>query len=415
MKTFTTMLAGAVAAALLLPGAAQAEGKRAEVFHWWTSGGEAAAVKELAKVFNSQGGDWVDTAIAGSGSTARPIGINRILGGDPPTAMQLNTGTQMNDLADGGYLRPLDDLAKAQGWQAVLPPAFWTAIQHDGHVWAAPINDHGINWIWYSKPVFQKAGIASEPKTWDEFFVDLDKIKAAGLIPIAVGGQPWQLTQTFNAVLLAAGGRDLYNKVWKDQDQTAVKSADFRKVAETFARMRDYQDPGSPNREWNLATALVLQDKAGFQFMGDWAKGEFVAAGKVAGKDYGCLLGPGQENFMVSGDVFVFPKLKDQAATDAQTLLATVVMSKEGQIAFNGKKGSLPVRLDLNTDQLDACAQKGLAVLKVPENQISTPDILAPQDLVQSVFDIVAQYWTTPSMSADQFADRWVALMKQVK
>lgn len=149
--------------------------------------------------------------------------------------------------------------------------------------------------------------------------------------------------------------------------------------------------------------------------MGDWAKGEFVAAGKVADKDYGCILGPGQQSFMVSGDVFVFPKLKDQAATDAQALLATVVMSKDGQVAFNGKKGSLPVRLDIATDLLDACAQKGVAVLKQPGAENATPDFLAPQDMVQSVFDVVAQYWTTPAMTADQFAEEWVALMKQTK
>ena len=414
MRLPRSLLAGAAVLALHA-GAARAEGKRAEVFHWWTSGGESAAVKELARIFDDRGGTWVDTAIGGSGNVARPIGINRILGGDPPAAMQLNTGTQMNELADGGFLRPLDDLAKAQGWQAALPPVFWTAIQHDGHVWAAPINDHGINWIWYSKPVFAKSGITAEPRSWDELFADLDKVRAAGFIPVAVGGQPWQLSEIFNDVMLGAGGRDLYRRVWKDQDPAAVKSAAFKQVAEIFARLRDYQDPGSPNRDWNLATALVLQDKAGIQFMGDWAKGEFVAAGKVADKDYGCILGPGQQNFMVSGDVFIFPKLKDQATSDAQALLATVVMSKDGQIAFNGRKGSLPVRLDVNTDLLDACAQKGLAVLKVPENQIANPDILAPQDFGQSASDIIAQYWTTPSMTAEAFADRWVDLIRQTK
>jgi hypothetical protein len=41
-----------------------------EVMHWWTSGGEAAAVAEFAKAFDATGNTWVDGAIAGSGDVA---------------------------------------------------------------------------------------------------------------------------------------------------------------------------------------------------------------------------------------------------------------------------------------------------------------------------------------------------------
>ena len=75
-------LAAAFAASVALPfGAAHATDL--EVTHWWTSGGEAAAVAEFAKAFDATGNKWVDGAIAGAGSTARPIMISRITGGDP--------------------------------------------------------------------------------------------------------------------------------------------------------------------------------------------------------------------------------------------------------------------------------------------------------------------------------------------
>jgi glucose/mannose transport system substrate-binding protein len=149
--------------------------------------------------------------------------------------------------------------------------------------------------------------------------------------------------------------------------------------------------------------------------MGDWAKGEFIHANMVADKDFGCILGPGESNFMMGGDIFVFPVLKNAEAVDAQTLLATVIMSKEGQLAFNSKKGSVPVRLDVDTSKLDACAQKGLMALKDPSRQILAPDVLTPQDVVQSVGDLIAQYWTTPTMTADQFADQWNQIVAQAK
>jgi glucose/mannose transport system substrate-binding protein len=408
-------LIGATALITVGVAGAQAEGKKAEVLHWWTSGGESAAVRELANAFNAAGGEWVDTAIAGSGSTARPIGINRIVGGNPPTAMQFNTGTQMNDLAEQGLLRTLDDLAQKQDWKTALTPAFYNAIQYKGHIYGAPINDHGQNWLFYSKTVFQKAGVTDEPKTWDEMFVALDKIKAAGLIPVAVGGQPWQLQLMFNSILLGDGGKELFSKVYKDLDPDAVKSDKFKHVAEVFAKLRKYQDEGSPNRDWNVATGMLVDGKAGIQFMGDWAKGEFIHAGLVADKDFGCILGPGESNFMMGGDIFVFPVLKDPNAVEAQTLLATVIMSKEGQLAFNSKKGSVPVRLDVDTSKLDACAQKGLNVLKDPSRQILAADVLTSQDVLQSLSDLVAQYWTTPTMTSDQFADAWVKVVEQAK
>ena len=415
MRSFLMALIGATALITVGVAGAQADGKKAEVLHWWTSGGESAAVRELANAFNAAGGEWVDTAIAGSGSTARPIGINRIVGGNPPSAMQFNTGTQMNDLAEQGLLRNLDDLAKQQGWKEVLTPAFYNAIQYKDHIYGAPINDHGQNWLFYTKPVFQKAGVTTEPKTWDEMFAALDKIKAAGLIPVAVGGQPWQLQLMFNSILLGEGGKDVYSKVYKDLDPEAVKSDKFKHVAEVFGKLRNYQDEGSPNRDWNVATGMLVDGKAGIQFMGDWAKGEFIHAGLVADKDFGCVLGPGESNFMMGGDIFVFPVLKDPNAVEAQTLLATVIMSKEGQLAFNSKKGSVPVRLDVDTSKLDACAQKGLNALKDPSRQILAADVLTSQDVLQSLSDLVAQYWTTPSMTPDQFADGWVKVVEQAK
>ena len=72
------VLAAALAASVALPMSASAVDL--EVTHWWTSGGEAAAVAEFAKAFNEKTDhNWVDGAIAGGGGTARPIMVSRIL------------------------------------------------------------------------------------------------------------------------------------------------------------------------------------------------------------------------------------------------------------------------------------------------------------------------------------------------
>ncbi len=92
------------------------------MIHWWTSGGESAAVRVFAEQFQAAGGTWVDTAIAG-GANARTAAINRTVGGNPPTAMQFNTGKQFDDLVENELLANVDAQEAAQNWKAILPAA----------------------------------------------------------------------------------------------------------------------------------------------------------------------------------------------------------------------------------------------------------------------------------------------------
>lgn len=381
----------AFAAALTLSAAAQAQ--KAEVIHWWTSGGESAAVKELADAYTKAGGTWVDNAVSGA-DNARAAAISRIAGGNPPTAAQFNTSQQYHDIIAEGKLNDIDAVAAKEGWDKWLPKPIIDSIKIKGHYYAVPVNIHNPTWFWYSKAALQKAGISGEPKTMDEFFADLDKLKAAGLVPLALGGQAWQEWITFYSIVLHVGGKDAYLKFFRDHDAASVDSPAFRKALEAMKKLHGYVDAGSPGRNWNDATAMVITGKAGFQIMGDWAKGEFGAANQTAGKEFGCFAGFGASApYMVAGDVFVFPKTTDKAAIDAQHKLATVFTSPATQVAFNNKKGSIPIRPDVDTSKMDVCAQAGVAALKDPARAVPNPDALMSPDMVGSVTDVVSNFW----------------------
>jgi glucose/mannose transport system substrate-binding protein len=399
-------LAAAAVALGAMPAGAQE--MKAEVIHWWTSGGESAAVKVFADKFKEAGGTWVDSAIAG-GEQARTAGINRIVGGNPPTAMQFNTGKQFDQLVANGLLRDLDDLAAAGHWKDILPPAIYKAITRNGKVYAVPVNIHGQNWLWYNTKVFADAG-REPPESFADLIALGPKLKAAGVIPLAQGGQPWQETLLFNAVLLEEAGPDVYRKVLTGNDPEAVKSDGFRKAAETFGELRGLVDEGSPGRNWNDATSLVITGKAAVQMMGDWAKGEFIAAGETPGKEYGCtILGGG---YIMGGDVFVFPKIDDPAQKAAQDKLAEVMFAPATQIAFNMKKGSVPVRLDVDVSGMDSCAQKGMAALRDPKRQIPSDNFLSTPDRIGAVQDVITQYWHNPSMKVDTFVNNYASAVQ---
>jgi glucose/mannose transport system substrate-binding protein len=402
-RTIAALLAG-----LALAGPALAQ--KAEVIHWWTSGGESAAIKEFAQAYTKAGGNWVDSAVAG-GEAARAAALSRIAGGNPPTAAQFNTSKQYFDVIDEGLLNNIDAVAAKEGWDKLLPAPVLSLVKVKGHYYAAPVNIHNPTWFWYSKAAWAKAG-ATEPKNADEFFAALDKLKAAGLVPLALGGQGWQEDITFYTMLLHEGGKDLYMQFYDKRDPAAIASPAFRKVLTDFKRLKNYVDPGSPNRNWNDATAMVITGKAGFQIMGDWAKGEFAAAKQTAGKEFGCFAGFGASApYMIAGDVFVFPKTSDKAAIEAQHKLASVFTSPATQVAFNNKKGSIPIRTDVDSSKMDICAQAGVQAMKDASRHIANPDMLMTPDMVGAVQDVITKFWNN-NQSVDDGAKALAGALK---
>jgi glucose/mannose transport system substrate-binding protein len=380
---------------------------KAEVMHWWTSGGESAAVKVFAEQFSKAGGVWIDSAVA-DGATARAAEVNRVIGGKPPTAMQFNTGAQFDDLVTNGLLRDVDAIAAAGNWRKIMPSAIMDAVTRGGKIYAVPVNIHAGNWLWYNKAVFEKAG-ATVPTTLDELFTALDRIKATGAIPFAFAGQKWVETLTFNA-LLAALDHDVYVNLLTKRDPALVRSKEFRAAADAFIKLRGYVDPSSPGRNWNDATAMVITGKAGMQIMGDWAKGEFGAAGLTPGKEYGCAV-VGQ-SYVMGGDVFLFPKIDDPSQVAAQDLLAKTMIEPETQIKFNAKKGSVPIRTDIDVSSMDICAQAGAKLLADPKRQAPDISLVVPASVVGAIDDVVSQFWNTPAMPVDDFIAKYSAALK---
>ncbi len=397
----------AFAATVALPFAA-AHATDLEVTHWWTSGGEAAAVAELAKAFDATGNKWVDGAIAGSGDVARPIMISRITGGDPMGATQFNHGRQAEELIENGLMQDLTEVAEKEHWKDIIrPSSLLDACTKDGKIYCAPVNIHSWQWMWLSNAAFEKAGVAV-PKDWYEFEAAVPALQKAGIVPLAVGGQSWQSKGAFDVMAIALAGIDTWKKVYIDKDAEAARGPEFAKVWAAAAKAREWSKD-TKVQDWNQATNMVITGKAAAQIMGDWAQGEFQVAGQTAGKDYTCLPGLGvNEVISTGGDAFYFPKQKDAEKTKAQMVLASTLLSKETQVAFNLKKGSVPVRGDVDLASANDCMKKGLDILAkgniLPDsNQTFSPDT---QNALQ---DVIVQFWNTPSITPEdaqkQFAD----------
>ncbi|UXU88708.1 ABC transporter substrate-binding protein [Burkholderia sp. S-53] len=351
---------GALCAAGLMAGAVAAQAaENVTVLHWWTSGGESKAVGVLKDDVQKQGYVWKDFAVAGGAGAAAMTALKtKVISGDAPSAAQIK-GPLIQDWADQGVLVNVD--SAAGDWKQNLPPEIDKIIKYKGHTVAAPFSVHRVNWLYINKAALDKIG-AKVPTTWPEFFAVADKLKAAGIQPVAMGGQPWQDLTLWEDVVLSQGPA-FYKKALVDLDQATLTSPQMLSVFDTVRKIQGYFDTGRNGRDWNLATAMVINGKAGMQFMGDWAKGEFENAGKKAGKDYICAAVPGTANsYTFNVDSFVFFQQKgEKAATAGQLALAKTIMTPDFQEQFSLLKGSVPVRLGVKMDKFDDCAKKSYA------------------------------------------------------
>jgi glucose/mannose transport system substrate-binding protein len=380
--------------ALLAPLASPANAANdAEIIHWWTSEGESKAVRELAAAFDAAGGHWVDNAIAGA-SAGRQASMTRIVAGDPPAASQFNTGKEFEDLAAKGLLRDISDVAKAGKWSETMPAALLASSVSGGKVYAMPMNIHGRNWIWYNTALLKAVG-ATPPVGWgDDMFTALDKVKAAGKIPLALSGTPSYQLSLFESVLLDIGGPDLWYGLYRDKSDASFASADLRKAFETFARLRAYTDAGAPGRSWNATLNLVINGSAAITSQGDWAKAEFAAAGKVAGADYGCVLPDGV--LQIGGDVFVFPQMKDAGKKAAQDLLVATLAKATTLRSFNIVKGAIPPRSDVDMSGTDICAEAGSTALKSDKTNVPRLGMLVSGSVAGEIQDLIVEFWSNP-------------------
>jgi glucose/mannose transport system substrate-binding protein len=421
MQFRTILMASAMAASAIgfARGVSAADNKEVQMLHWWTSGGEAAALNVLKQDLAKEGYAWKDVPVAGGGGEGAMTALKAMVAaGNPPTASQI-LGYFAVDYAEAGKLGDITSLATQEKWADVVPKALQKFTTTDGKWDAVPVNIHSVNWIWLNKSVLDKIG-GTEPKTFDEFVALLEKAKAAGVTPLALGGQPWQEATLFDSVVASTGGIDFYKKAFIDLDESALKSDTMKKSFDNLAKLRAYTDPNYAGRDWNLATAMVIKGDALVQVMGDWAKGEFKAANKEAGKDFLCYRFPGTDGDVIyNTDMFaMFDVPADRKA--AQLALADATMSPSFQSAFNVVKGSVPARMDVSDAAFDICGKKGIADVKAANADGKFVGSMAqnyaqPPAVAGAYHDVVTKFFHGEIKSSDAAVTELVKALNNAK
>lgn len=334
------------------------------IYHWWTAGGEKEGVDALFKSYKEKNPNFqvVDNPVpGGAGVEIKAVMKSLMLAGNPPTTFQVHAGAELKNYVDNGLLDPVTDLWQSEGYEKAYPDAIKQMVKFGNDYYAVPVGVHRANLVWYNKALFEKAGVG-EPKTLDEFLGALQKLKAAGITPVAVASRnKWEVAHLSEQIVLATGGPDFY--VGYFSGQKPATDPTFVKALETLKTVAGYVNEDHATLTWDQAAGLVRQGRAAMTVMGDWVKGYFQANGWQYGKDYGVFPFPG------TGDVFnividSFALAKGAPGKDAGLAWLKLIGSVDGQNTFNPIKGSIPPRTDAPADKYDDVSKRNMDDLK---------------------------------------------------
>lgn len=360
--------AGTWAAALvvLLLGAtvlaSTAEAGTVQVLHWWTSVSERRAADALAARLAEAGVQWQDAAVAGgAGVGAGKVLRSRVLAGDAPDAAQM-VGVTLTEAAGMGLLLELDSVAAAERWPQVLFPAVHDLVGFRGHVVAAPLGIHRINTIVWHRGLFERLQLAP-PLDAAAFDRAAAALQSAGIVPLALSSEPWQVASLFETLVLAEGGPPLHRALF--ERRSAAAAADAR-VQRAFERLRALKAlAGQPSRPakgpaeepWTATLQRLQRGEAAMMVMGDWVVGELRQAGWSDGVEFGCAAAPGTAGAHLYSVDSLAMFARDFSRVREQQQLARTAASAAVQAEYNSIKGSAPVRRDLDPVRLPPCTR----------------------------------------------------------
>ncbi len=383
--------------------------KSIEVLHWWTSGGEAQALNVIRNEMESKGFVWKDSPIVGSdGLQQKRVLRARMSEKIPPDAVLTQ---YVPHFARSGFLETLDDIAQEDNWQTLVPEPVQKSMKYQGHWMAVPVNIQRFNWVWANKKIFDTLHL-SPPQTFNELIEVSKKIKQAGYIPFAHGGQAWQDEIFFESILLSVGGVSLFNKALVEFDLNVLKSKKMVTVFERVVQIRGFFDKDFIGRDWNLATSMIIHDKAAMQVMGDWAKGEFTKANQRPNKEFLCFAFPDTHNiFLFASDFFGILKAPKEQNKRTQQIFVRTLFNKITQEKFNRVKGSIPVRQDIDMRSFDDCAKQSKIDFNIAlKNQkvVEHMDMRLNEARRKAVYNAIANAFHDPNLTAKDAASAFL-------
>ena len=285
-----------------------AHAQEAELWHFFSSGSEAAGLDALIKVTNGVNADKPITprVFPGNILEMRRSIQTAVMAGNPPAAYGSGFGYELKTFADGGHLRPLDDVWAEIKGDEIFPEGVKRVTMVDGHPMGIPFDLSLINNIFYNKKVLEANGV-TPPTDWDSLVAACDALRAKGVQPLANAGGPYWSMYNFYPALISTVGVDGYYAV--ADGSLGFDTPEFRKALDLFRNtmVHCYAENWS-GKTWTQSGDDLVNGDVGMFMMGMWLGGYMRQAGAVAGEDFDFVPAPGTEKLAIfQMDLFAIP------------------------------------------------------------------------------------------------------------
>ncbi len=331
-----------------------------EIFSWW-AGDEGPALEALIALYSSlyPNVEVINaTVTGGSGVNAKAVLKTRMLGGTPPDSFQVHAGQELiGTWVKAERMEDLTFLYEEEGWMDAFPQDLIGLLGTEDGIWSVPVNIHRSNIMWYNPAKLEEWGVEA-PTTWAEFLEIAPTLQEKGVLPLSLAAN-WTANHLWESVALGALGPEKWNALWAGE--LAWTSPEVVAAWDLFGQILQYTNEDAAGLSWQQATDMVVDGRAAFNVMGDWAAGYMATTlGLEPGTGFGWVASPdtGGE-FMFLADSFGLPL--GSPNRDNAIAWLKVLGSKEGSDAFNPLKGSISARLDSDMSLYNAYSQSAAA------------------------------------------------------
>lgn len=417
------VLAGS-AALLAAPRVVRAQDAKPKVtvISQWSAGSDGLAITTLGKRFESEGGTWEHNPVPGFTTEMMNKLRAQIIAGDPPAASQLK-GPEIAAWSKIGAVVDLDAQVADAGYEKVVPAELVRLSKPYGHWIALPIQAYRINTLFISKKAADRVGVTKLPATWAEFNTIAEKMKAAGITPVANGGIKWDDGMKWE-IALCGISPSAYRKAVMELDDKTLKGPEVLAAFRQTRKLADWSDPGAGGQHYSTFIQRYMKGEMGMLLMGGWAQGVFKHAG-FQFSDY--MIGPapsddGKIAFDLNSDEFIFWQKKQKEFQDGQKLLAKIVMAKDFGPMYSQITGSIPVRTDTDlsaegfSDGQREAAQAMSDAVKAGRVVLSLAHNMAqPNQITAAMIDVLTEYIHDNRITAEEGQKRLAEAIDNVR
>ena len=324
------------------------------------------------------------------------------------------------ELGERGLLEPLDDVANRLKAD-IINMYFLEAVKgRDGHYYAVPIKMWAKPGIWVNVKALERAGLKpSDIRTFDDLLAACDKLKAAGIQPMASGAaDKWPLSDIWEHMLIMLGGAELHDALTHDPaawDRPEVRES-FRLLAEMLKRGCFGDRDLRISEKWEAQVPRLVKGEVAMYPMGNWItlfiakSAEELGVTFEPGKDYVLIPWPSyregiKQPIIAGGDWAIVPKGAPNKA--AAVKFAEWLGGPEYQEAMVRAGGYLPTNKRVPRDAMSPVDQTIVDLASERGVVVDLDDNIRPSELQQEIWNALFELWANP--------DNWSQIFDSLK